>query len=72
MTDSTELRRYKSKRKAALQAKLRLKQRFETIDFNLDVVIPNLEAISLAASEDLAIPELEVTDLSTEEEDGSS
>lgn len=50
-SDTNELLRARRKKVALERAKFRLRQRFEAIDFELDVLQPQLEALEESAAQ---------------------
>ncbi len=54
---SNELTRAKKKFIAVRRAEYRLKQRLEAIDWEFDVLLPEVEQLTIAAAETLELPE---------------
>lgn len=61
MESDKEINRAKRKLTAAYRAKLRLKQRFESIDFELDIVAPKLKELEQGITKGL-LPEFTIED----------
>jgi hypothetical protein len=59
MKADTEITRVRQKMTAAYRAKLRLKQRFESIDFELDVMKPELKKLEIGLTAGL-LPEFTI------------
>lgn len=54
---SNELTRAKKKFIAVRRAEYRLKQRLEAIDWEYDVLLPEVEQLTISAAETLELPE---------------
>lgn len=59
---STDLARAKKKLIAVRRAERRLKTALENIDWEFDVLLPEVEALSLMASEKLELPEFTIVE----------
>ena len=59
---STDLARAKKKLLAVRRAERRLKTTLENIDWEFDVLLPEVEALSLMASEKLELPEFTIVE----------
>lgn len=59
---SNELARAKKKLVAVRRAEYRLKQRLESIDWEFDVLLPEVEQLGIVAAEQLELPEFIIED----------
>lgn len=59
---SSDLARAKKKLLAVRRAERRLKTALENIDWEFDVLLPEVEALTLMASENLELPEFTIVE----------
>lgn len=60
--ESNELARTKKKYVAIMRAERRLRTRLEDIDWEYDVLLPNVQKLELEAAEKLELPEFLIID----------